>query len=599
MTASDVNRTSPWTVAAHAAALFAVDLLAAGGVSVRARPGPVRDAWLELLTQLLPKSTPLRRIPHHVSDGALLGGLDLAATLQRGHPVGERGLLAKADGGIVVLTSAERASSALAARIAEILDKRQATLQRDVVAEHYPARIGLVLLDEGAEDERPPQSLLDRLAFHVDLEAVRWSDAIRAGVSQRDIAEASARVRHVAAGDDVLVAFCRAASSLGISSIRAPLFALRAARAAAALAGRRKVSAQDAELAAALVLGPRATRLPAAPDAAEQAAPPPDGGDHADAEANSDRSGSDRALDDVVVAATQAAIPQDLLAQLQRAAGTMARPRAAGRAGRLQASLRRGRPAGVRRGEPRSGARLNIVETLRAAAPWQALRRRQAGRSPPPCSPLRRIDVRRDDFRVTRLEQRSETTSIFAVDASGSAALHRLAEAKGAVEQLLADCYVRRDRVALIAFRGTHAELILPPTRSLARAKRSLAGLPGGGGTPLATAIEAALALADAAQRKGQTPVVVLLTDGRANVARDGRPGREQAEADAMAAAQRMRAAALAALVVDISPRPHASAEKLAQEMAARYLPLPYADAKTLSLAVQAAAERTKGSGLH
>ena len=100
--------------------------------------------------------------------------------------------------------------------------------------------------------------------------------------------------------------------------------------------------------------------------------------------------------------------------------------------------------------------------------------------------------MRRDDFRMTRFQQRTRTTTIFVVDASGSSALNRLAEAKGAVELLLADCYVRRDQVALLAFRGKEAELLLPPTRSLVRAKRSLAGLPGGGGTPLAAGIDAA-----------------------------------------------------------------------------------------------------------
>ncbi len=209
--------------------------------------------------------------------------------------------------------------------------------------------------------------------------------------------------------------------------------------------------------------------------------------------------------------------------------------------------------------------------------------------------PGRRIDVRREDFRVTRMKQRSETTTIFAVDASGSAAIHRLAEVKGAVELLLADCYVRRDQVALLSFRGRSAELILPPTRSLARAKRCLAGQPGGGGTPLATAIDAAAALANSLRRKGQTPIVVLLTDGRANVARDGSPGRDQAQSDALASARLFRSGLTTALVVDASPHPHPAAQRLAGEMGARYLPLPYADARKLSLEVQAAAH--SGSG--
>jgi magnesium chelatase subunit D len=148
---------------------------------------------------------------------------------------------------------------------------------------------------------------------------------------------------------------------------------------------------------------------------------------------------------------------------------------------------------------------------------------------------------------------------------------------------------VRRDNVALIGFRGRGAELLLPPTRSLVRARRSLAGLPGGGGTPLAAGIGAALALADAVRRKGDRPVVVLLTDGRANVTRSGEGGRTQAEEEALGAARLLRGAGIAALLIDTSPRAHPLAQRLAGEMRARYLPLPYADAATVSRAVQAA----------
>ncbi len=93
--------------------------------------------------------------------------------------------------------------------------------------------------------------------------------------------------------------------------------------------------------------------------------------------------------------------------------------------------------------------------------------------------------------------------------------MDRLGEAKGAVEMLLADCYVRRDEVALIAFRGAGADLLLPATRSLTRAKRSLAALPGGGGTPLASGLAAAESLAEEVRRKGRTPTLVVITDGR------------------------------------------------------------------------------------
>ena len=171
-----------------------------------------------------------------------------------------------------------------------------------------------------------------------------------------------------------------------------------------------------------------------------------------------------------------------------------------------------------------------------------------------------------------------------------------LAEAKGAVELLLADCYVRRDRVALIAFRGPGAELLLPPTRSLVRAKRGLAQLPGGGGTPLAAAIDSSLTIADAARRRGETPLVVFLTDGRANVGRDGVGGRTRAREDALQAARSLRVAGFATLVIDTSPRARPDARELAEAMAARYLPLPQADAATLSQAVRREGELAAGA---
>jgi magnesium chelatase subunit D len=580
-----------WTDAIRAAALFAVDITGTGGVTVRAKPGPVRDRWLALLRAILPSSAPMRRVPHSVTDDRLLGGLDLATTLQAGHPVAERGLLQGADGGLLVLTTAERLSPATAARVGSVLDTREVLLERDGFARRLPTSFGVVMLDEGIDDEQPPFALRDRLAFHVDLDGIRWSDAMDSPYDATDVALAGARLSCVRASDNIVRAICEAGHTLGIASMRAPLLALRAACAAAALAGRSDVAQNDAELAAALVLAPRACVIPAAEQAEDTAEDKASPEQDANSTSGIEQEGPNtpkRPLGEVLIEAAKAVIPAGLLAQLQSSASGRSRLRASARAGASQSSLRRGRPAGVRRGDPRTGARLNVVETLRAAAPWQELRRRDSRRLPPQELQGRRIDVRREDFRVARLKQRSETTTIFAVDASGSSALHRLAEVKGAVELLLADCYVRRDRVALLAFRGRGADLILPPTRSLARAKRSLAGQPGGGGTPLAAAIEAAAALADATRRKGQTPIVVLLTDGRANVARNGRPGRELAEADALTSARRMRAAGIAGLVVDTSPHPHPSAQKLAAEMGARYLPLPYADAARLSQAVQA-----------
>jgi magnesium chelatase subunit D len=178
---------------------------------------------------------------------------------------------------------------------------------------------------------------------------------------------------------------------------------------------------------------------------------------------------------------------------------------------------------------------------------------------------------------------------IFAVDASGSAAMSRLNEAKGAVEMLLAQAYAARDHVALIAFRGTEADLLLPPTRSLVQTKRRLANLPGGGGTPLAAGLQEAALLASQSGAKGLTPTVMLLTDGRANVALDGSADRAQAAVDAERLAQLLRAQGTASLVIDMGNRPTAALRGLAGHLDAPYLALPRADAQRLTGAVSAA----------
>jgi magnesium chelatase subunit D len=586
--------------AALAAALLAVDPVGLGGAALRAAPGPLRDQWLALLRGLLPESTPFLRVPLSASDTALLGGLDLSATLHAGRPVAQRGLLARADGGFLLLAMAERVGSGAASHLAAALDTHQVALARDGLTEQSPARLAVVALDEGASDEeRMPAALLDRLAFHLLLEPatdegepVHWTAL--------DIQDARENLAQVRVPESVLQGLCAASLVWGVDSLRAPLLALRVARAAAALAGLDEVDETHATLAASLVLAPRATRLPNAEPPADDPSPQEAGGANEEppqqqppAEPPGDNTATDpppdpdaapQAMEDRLIDAVRAAIPPGLLAALQLGQDRQTRATAAGRSGAAMKHQHRGRPVGTRRGEPRSGARLHILDTLRAAAPWQRLRQ--------PVSPgPTRIRVRREDFHIVRYRQHRPTTTVFVVDASGSAALHRLAETKGAVELLLAECYVRRDRVAVLAFRGPGTELLLPPTRSLARAKRSLSALPGGGGTPLASGIEAAGELAAQLARQGDTPIVVLLTDGRANIARSGAPGRAAATDDALAAALAFRLGGCSALLIDTSPHPSEAAQTLAGAMGAAYVPLPHAGAEGLSRTVQLASK--------
>ncbi len=625
-----------------AQALLAVDPQGLGGAAVQSASHEAQSGWVAGLRALLPATAPWRRLPLHADTTALVGGLDLGASLQRGRPVAQPGLLAQADGGWVLLPLAERTPAHMAAQLSSALDRRELLLEREGLALTLPARIGLVALDQGDEDgEHLPTALLERLAFHLRLtpepEApTRGQDA--PGWTASDIAAAQSRLAQVAVPHQWLEALCAASLALGVGSMRAPLMAVRAARALAALEGAAEVDEAHASAAARLVLAPRATQVPsaaatdepdpapspetdpAAPQASQQtdpADPPPSASQapppaapagqpatpstpppSADAnptgqpakpdDATPEEALPPQALQELLVQAALAALPPGLLAALRAGQAAQAPAGGAGRAGAVQQNLRRGRPVGTRRGDLRSGARLHLLDTLRAAAPWQPLRQRHAPPGPGP-----RVRVQREDFHVRRFQQHRATTTVFVVDASGSSALHRLAEAKGAVELLLAECYVRRDRAAVVAFRGAGAEVVLPPTRSLARAKRSLAALPGGGGTPLASGLEAAHAVAAQVSRQGETPVVVVLTDGRANLGRDGRPGRVQAMEDALAAAQALRAGGVRSLLIDTSAQPQPAAQAVAARMGAQYIPLPHAGAHGLSQVVRAAATRT------
>ncbi len=547
-------------------ALIAARLCAAdpglGGIALRGG-GELRDAVIAALRSHLPPGAPLRRVPVHVDDDRLFGGLDLVATLAQGRAVQRAGLLVEAERGVLLLAMADRLSDAVAGRIVAAMDGGE-------------GRCLVVALDDGdGPDEGPPAALLERLAFRIDLHDAKPVAAMQGG---EDFGDAGTPQTP----DAVLATLVATAAALGIETARAPLFALRAARAAARCAGRDAICDEDLMLAARLVLAPRSTRLPAdqpddappPPEAQQPDAPPPDAGDRDQPE------GETRPLDDVVLQSALAALPKDVLAQIAAGGVRRGRTRASRGAGERRRSPARGRPVGVRPGVPGGGQRLSLIDTLRAAAPWQRLRRTADSPS--------RVLVRRDDLRIRRFETRAESVTIFVVDASGSAALSRLAEAKGAVELLLADSYVQRAQVALIAFRGSGATVLLPPTRSLARARRSLAELPGGGGTPLAAGLRAAIDVADVARARGQTPFVVLLTDGRANIAADGRAVRSVAAADASAAAAALGRAGIAAAFLDISARPGPDGAALAAAMQARYLPLPRADATRMHAAVRA-----------
>lgn len=573
-----------WADIVWATQVFAVDPVGVGGLWVRARRGGAVERWLdELRHVLVDAGVPLRPLPVSVEEGRLVGGIDLAATLATGRVVEDAGLLASADGGAVLLANADCVQQSTEVHLAAALDRGVINVERDGISRERPVRIGLIALEERAEGAG--QMLCDRLALVLDFEGLLGAPAAMAKV-EGWCGAARDRLAAVRVPDTVVEAVCGASLALGIRSERAAVLALKVGQISAALAGRDEVSEEDCTFAMRVVLAPRARTLPVPPededsDPSELPPEPPQVQDGAETE---DLQIDGRELQDMLIAAALAALPANVLATLRNGALRGA-ARSVGRAGTAQKSRQTGRRLASRRGDPRRGGVLDIIETLRAAAPLQGIRRRERGIVG---TGVRGIEVRAADFRLRVFKNKRETTTVFVVDASGSAAIARLAEAKGAIELLLADCYSRRDKVALIAFRGTCAELLLEPTRSLTRVKRRLAALPGGGGTPLFSGIALAGVLAEHVSRKGGSASLVFLTDGKANIDRNGQASRQSAHADALNAARGVKASGVAAVVIDTSPRPGEQSREVATAMGARYLLLPYAGAAALSQAVRA-----------
>ena len=568
-----------WDQAQRALLCLQVDPVGLGGVWLKAGFGPVRQTWLTQLQQL---GLNLQRMPHHIDHERLLGGIDLSVTLAQGRVVEQRGLLAQADEGLVLLPMAEKLSPSTLAMLLQAQDQGQ--VQGLSLNSVHPSRFGVVALDESLEDEPGvPLKLKERLALWLDVQAVDWreSEAQLAPLPAHECQQVRNLLRQVQATTAQQQALCEVALALGVDNLRACLLAQRLACVNAALHERTQLDDEDLQFAVQMVLSPRATRMPANANAEQPPQPPAPEPEAPDNETQNEpeqaTSSEPEALEDLLLAAAIASLPPKLLDQLLLGGAKTKPQSSSGSSGQAQLSKQRGRPLSPRPGKPGAGARLHLLATLRAAAPKQKLRSQHAGQ---------RIAIRTEDFHVQRFAHKAASCIIVAMDASGSAALARLAEAKGAVDLLLQQSYARRDSVCVIAFRGSQVQTLLPATRSLVRAKKALAGLPGGGGTPIALALKHASEQALALQRAGMTPLLVMLSDGKANVTLEGLGGRTQAQEDAMKWAQQWARLGFASLWIDTAVQPTGHAQELSQAMQARYLPMPYVASQRVADAI-------------
>ena len=563
------------------------------GVALAAPAGSGKSALLHGMRELQP-DLPWVELPLGCDSEALLGGLDLEATLQQGRRVIRSGALARAHGGFLLAESCNLMDDGSANTLLGALEDGLVRIEREGLSLRSPAEFRLLTSFDPSEGA-PRAHLLDRLGMIVMMPTIRAGEA-RASIVRRHlqpdaetwsdeaqllrglIESAREQLPRIKLGDAQRRELIRTADALGVQGHRADLFAIRVARASAALGLRDEVQREDLELAARLVLLPRATRQPEQSASAPppesptpESTPPPEARDEMDSDSKPLPSEEELELAEEVLESLAVELP-DALASL-----SFARQRSGRSGSRGATSGQRGRHVSSVPGLPR-GQRLDVIATLRAAARWQRVRtRRRQG-----------IALTSDDFRIKKYRSKAGALFIFAVDASGSMALNRMRQAKGAVHALLEQAYVNRDRVALLAFRGHEADLLLPPTGSVELLRRAVDQLPTGGGTPLAASLVASLEVAEQAKRRGFGNIVlVLLTDGRANVGL--KADRSGVDTEVKQLAHAVAATGIRSLVIDTqrSFLSQGNATQLARALAGDYLYLPNAQGTAIAAAAR------------
>ncbi|NBT72769.1 MAG: VWA domain-containing protein [Betaproteobacteria bacterium] len=582
-----------------------------GGLLIRsARPGLVRQALETVLKRVIKSSDDARgaaaggrlaRLSASTPSEALRPSLDVVQTLAAREPIHDPGWIDRHQDCLVLVSMAERMEPGLAHELAQALERR---------------RLHLVLLEESIGDEPGVLPIvLDRMSMVLVQDrlcpAEQSPDDWAQQVEEVTLAWPRSTPARLDLSPDQWRRLAAMAAALDIPSLRPLMAAGRLAIDLTRQASPRARTVSDEAIEQALVatLLPHARRWPEkAPEqvaddqqsAADSTSGEAEQPEHLSRDASKQDQPSAQPSSDQQDQQDQQAV-EAALVDLQRGLlggtgmdrGRLSRPglarREGGRAGKRSWHPSRGRRLRVmawKRGQP--ARQLAWVKVLERALPLQEMRHR--------VSPSEdRLLLMPSDLRIWRRQHRRPLTTIFLVDASGSMAATRLAEAKGAVQALLAECYVRRDQVALLSFGGQGVRVNLPPTRSLVAAKRALTALPGGGASPVAAGLQAVIRWVDRLAQQGEDAAVVVLSDGRANVCLDGEVNRALAGQQAEQAARALGLQTLRSIWIDASPRPEQAAQVLAHAMSAAYYPLPFASAGQIHGLVSSAMKSTTG----